>query len=60
MTIHIELGEEDLKKLVIEEIERRLGEITFDIKNVRIEVKSKQNYRSEWEPADFRAVFDAF
>lgn len=54
MNIQVELGEEDLKKLVV----KALSEImNYEIKpsDITIEVKSKQNYKSEWEVAAFRA-----
>lgn len=57
MTIKIELNEKDLEQLVMDEIERRLGSIPIDTSKVTIEVKSKQNYRSEWESAAFRATY---
>lgn len=55
MNILIEINEEELKKLITNEIACRLGDIAFDPKDVRIEVKSAQNYKSEWEKAKFRA-----
>jgi hypothetical protein len=56
--ILIELDEEHLKRLVVREIESFLGEdIELSTKDVTIEVKSKQNYKSEWEVAAFRATY---
>jgi len=57
MRIRIELTEEDLRRLVADEIRARTGG-PFDEKRVTIEVKSKQNYRSEWESAAFRAIYE--
>lgn len=57
MTIEIKLTEKDVKELILAEITRRLGDVPFDKSAVMIEVKSKQNYRSEWEVADFRATY---
>lgn len=56
MKATLTISEEDIKKLIIEEF--RLA-ITghFDEKLVKIEVKSKQNYKSEWENAEFRATY---
>ena len=51
MTISIELTEEDLKKLIYKEIASRLNTDNLDIPRVSIKVKSKQNYKSEWESA---------
>lgn len=58
MKLVIELGEEDVKKLIIAELQLRLGEVLLDIKNVKIETKSKQNYRSEWETAVYRVNYE--
>jgi len=55
MNINIVLSEEDLKKLVVKELSDKLN-CNIDIGVVKIEVKSKQNYKSEWEPAAFRAT----
>jgi len=55
MKVEIELTEEDVKKLVLAEIQRKSGDINLKLEDIKIEVKSKQNYKSEWEPADFRA-----
>lgn len=55
MNIEIVLTELDLKALVIAELTRRLGEIPLEPKDVKIEVKSSQNYRADWEVAHFRA-----
>lgn len=56
--IRIELCKAELVKLVAYEISRHTG-CTIDPKNIRIEVKSTQDYRAEWEPAMFRAVYEA-
>jgi hypothetical protein len=57
MTISIEIGEQDLKRLVKDELKRLLGDHPFDLTKVRIYVKSKQNYKSEWEEATFKASY---
>jgi hypothetical protein len=61
--IHIELNENDVKRLVVDYITnlaRSNGVPDPDIseENVRIEVRSKQNYKSEWEQAEYRAIID--
>lgn len=56
MKIQIEIGEKELKDLIIDEIERKTGE-AIDRSFLYIMVKSKQNYRSEWEPASFKATY---
>lgn len=57
MKIRIELNRKELTELVVEELHRQLGGV-FDPKKVRIETRSSQNYKSTWESADFRAVFE--
>ncbi len=55
MQIEITLTEVDLRKLVVHEIQRRMGDVPLDRNEVKVEVKSSQNYKSEWETAHFRA-----
>lgn len=59
MRIKIEINEGDVKQLILNEIARKLGDIPFDKTKVVIETKSKQNYKSEWEVADFRVSYSA-
>jgi len=58
MIIHIELSESDIKELIREKLCKDTGLADISLKNVKIEVKSKQNYRSEWEEAAFRGIFN--
>lgn len=55
MRLEIELTEKEVTQLVMNRIGRLLGGVNIKREDVRIEVKSKQNYKSEWEPAMFRA-----
>jgi len=55
MNIVIELTEHDVKRLVCDELQRRMGDIQLEANDVKIETKSSQNYKSEWETAHFRA-----
>ena len=58
MNLKIELSEHDLKKLVIKHIQATLGEeMLFTEDQLVIETKAKQNYKSEWEKASFRATY---
>lgn len=57
MTIRVELTTEDLKRLVAEDIQKRVN-TEVNPKDIRIETKSTQNYKAEWETAVFRAVFE--
>lgn len=52
--IVVEYTEEDLKKLVLKDIRDKMPGISFEPRDVHIETKSKQNYKSEWESANFR------
>lgn len=56
MKIAIEIDERTLRQLVYNHILAVLGDVPVDEKDITIEVKSTQNYRSEWEPAAFRAT----
>lgn len=56
LTIKLELDESVLRALVKNAFERKLGDISLEDSDVQIQVKSKQNFKSEWEEASFRAV----
>jgi hypothetical protein len=61
MRIRIELNETLLKELVLRHLADQLGDAFDPIKdNVKIEVKSTQNYKAEWEPALYRAVYESY
>lgn len=51
MKAHFELTEKELKEIVLAHIQKQLGELQIDSKDIHFLVKSKQNYRSEWEEA---------
>jgi len=58
MKVKIEIDERELRKLVLDHIGLRLGEVPLDKNRVHIRVKSKQNYKSEWEEAAFMATYE--
>lgn len=58
MKIAVEIDEKELRLLVVAQIQRIMGDVDVKPEDVKIEVKSKQNFRSEWEPADFRATVE--
>lgn len=60
MKINIEIDESELRRLVFEHIRSKLGDAKINPKHVKIQVKSKQNYKSEWEEAAFRAVYEHY
>lgn len=59
MKISFEVTEKDLRMLVISFFADKLGNIPINEDAVQILVKSKQNYRSEWEVAAFKATYEA-
>jgi hypothetical protein len=58
MHIKIEVDESTLRKLVLNYLEEKLGSVPLDDKTVRIEVKTKQNWKAEWEVGAFRAIYE--
>ncbi len=55
MILNFQLSQGDVTKLVHEHFRKLLGEVPFEASDIHIEVKSRQNFKSEWEPAAFRA-----
>jgi len=60
MKTKIELNEKELRELVLAYLSRQLGDLDFNIDDIKIQVKSKQNYKSEWESAEFKATLEVF
>lgn len=59
MKLDIEINERVLKQLVLEHIKSKLGDnLEIGLDDIKIETKSKQNYRSEWEESAFRATLN--
>jgi len=56
-TISITVTKEKLRELVVNHLQT-LVNVDFDPMKVVIEVKSTQNWKSEWENADFRAKYE--
>lgn len=54
-SIKIEMDSVELEKLIVRFFQDKLGDVDLELEDITIEVKSKQNYRSEWEKAAFRA-----
>lgn len=57
MNLKFEIDDIELKKLILDYIADKTGKRP-DISALHIQVKSKQNYKSEWEEAEFRAIFN--
>ena len=53
--LNIEIDEETIKEVLLIYLQEKLGGVKLAPNEITIEVKSKQNYRAEWEPAKFRA-----
>ena len=60
MKIRIELDEQTIKGLVIRYLKEQLGDLPLDATCLDIQVKSKQNYKSEWEESAHRVVYEKF
>lgn len=60
MKIRIEINKEALVGLIADHINEQMGDgdFGFNLQDIKIETKSRQSYRSEWESADFRAVLE--
>jgi len=57
MKIDIEYTSEDIKKLILDDLEQKFDTAAIDPKLLSIQVKSKQNYKSEWETAEFKGTY---
>ena len=55
MKLQVDLTKNELHAALVRYIEAELGIDIADC-DLRIEVKSKQNYKSEWEEAEYRAT----
>lgn len=58
MKIQIEMSEEDVKKLVLEHLRTTLNNYEITLSDVNIMVKTKHNFRSEWENGNFKATIN--
>lgn len=52
--LNLEIDSNTLRQLVIQYLNTILN-YDLELEDIRIEVKSKQNYKSDWEAAEFRA-----
>jgi hypothetical protein len=58
MLIKIEYTEHDLRQLILDDLRKKLNTDEILEVDVSVLVKSKQNYKSEWENAAFRATIE--
>lgn len=54
----VELSEEDIREAICDYVRVRTG-VSLKPSAVKVQVKSQQNWKSEWELAHFRAHFEA-
>ena len=55
MKLRLELTKKDLEELIRNKFASLVSDEDFENSFIVIETKSSQNYKSEWEIADFRA-----
>jgi hypothetical protein len=53
MMVKVEMSEAEIREALAKHLTEKCG-LPIDPKGLDIEVKSKQNYRSEWEHASIR------
>jgi hypothetical protein len=58
MKINIEVTEKQMQRLILEYIQNTIPNIQVQLSDILIMVKSKQNYKAEWEKADYRATLE--
>lgn len=58
MIVNVKMTEVEIRAAISAYVYDRSG-VRVEAKDVNVEVKSKQNYRSEWEQADIRCDFQA-
>lgn len=55
----VKLTEDEIREAIAYYAEHKLNSIPINSNDVHVQVKSKQNWRSEWEDAAFKAEFTA-
>jgi hypothetical protein len=58
MIIRCEYLDSDIKKLILNDLRSKFETAEISENDVLIQVKSRQNYKSEWEIAAFRATIE--
>jgi len=54
--VTVEYSEADIRQLIIDDMNNKMPGVNIDKKNISIQVKSSQNYKSEWESANSRGT----
>lgn len=57
MKVKLTLTEEELKELIQDAFDIKTNQC-IKVDDIKIMVKSKQNYKSEWEVASFKAEYE--
>jgi hypothetical protein len=55
-SVNLEVTEKELRELVLTYIRNQLGDLPVSADDVKIMVKTRQNYRAEWETGQFKAT----
>jgi len=58
MKITVQLSEQDIKNLILKKFQDEMPNCHVEKKDITILVKSKQNYKSEWESATIKASIE--
>jgi len=53
--VTVKYTEEDTRELIMDDLADKMPNLAVQEKNISALVKSKQNYKSEWEKAAFKA-----
>ncbi len=57
MNITIQIKEEEMKEILVSHLLEKFTN-GLKVEDIKIYVKSKQNYKSEWEEASFKAEYN--
>lgn len=58
MRLTVNINEKDIKQMALDRLAAALPSIPVPVEKVHFETKSKQNWRAEWEEAEFRVSID--
>lgn len=58
MKLKIEYNTNDIKELILNDLRSKLGNLALEESQVTILVKTKQNYKADWEIGDFKVTYE--
>jgi len=59
MRVSIELGNQEVRNMLIYKMKSLMPDADFDISRIQIKVMSSQNYRvKEWEDGEIKVTYD--